>query len=131
MQTRRFATFGTRAPAYATHRSLGMGLRGPESNSNRIYLGGHHLGARRSSPCLHRSSQQPLQMFAQETYIVPVVHETPSGDVSTVFALSASLRGDQVGMALGSATLGDDIAVTGLWTEFQAGYGCAKPYFGV
>ncbi|KAI0292513.1 hypothetical protein BC826DRAFT_1018391 [Russula brevipes] len=46
-----------------------MGLCGPNPNRNRIYQGEHHMGARRSSPCLHHSSQQPLQTIAQETYV--------------------------------------------------------------
>jgi hypothetical protein len=112
MQTRRFATFGTRALAYATYRSLGMGHQYCSPNRNRISLGEHHPGACRSSPGLHRSSEQPLQTFAQKTYIDPVIHKTRFWR-----CLSRFFQGPSVEVALGSAVWATILA--GLWTDFR------------
>ncbi|KAI0292456.1 hypothetical protein BC826DRAFT_1019318, partial [Russula brevipes] len=68
MQTRRFATSGTREPAYAIYRSKWIRLSEGRPDKKQISRGVHHLGACRSSHCLHHSSQHPLQTFIQKTY---------------------------------------------------------------
>jgi len=63
-QKQRFAIFGTRAPACATCLCVRY------ADTNRIFLGGHHLGVCQLSLGLHdRTGQQLLQGDVHKTYV--------------------------------------------------------------
>ena len=113
-QKQRFAIFGTRAQESATPLSVFCPHR------NQIFLGGHLLGARRSSPQLHRTSQQPAQAIMQNMYSTYIGgHQLPRSTFSQSHFPSLNLQNGH--QSLARLMVGQGCSVIGKFVRHTLG----------